>query len=91
MGRDVIGDPRDVLGDPPLTQYVVHDHPLDYPLKWVVVRALIYPGLVFQERQPFALTDTLEEARAAIPPDLFCEPAGLRGKEESPFIYEVWY
>jgi hypothetical protein len=69
-----------------LHQWVVYENPRDYPGKFVVRRWLIGPGTI----TPVAaveVTDTLDEARAAVPDGLFCTP---RMPDDDPCIVEVW-
>lgn len=71
-----------------LVMWTVYSNPSDYPGRWVVRRARVYAGAVVPEATPVAVTDTLEAARAAIPPGLFRQP---RYPEDDPVIAEVWF
>lgn len=66
-----------------LIMYTVYDNPTDYPGKYVVRRW----KLLNAEADPLIVADTLEEARAAIPPHLFCIP---RQPEDDRAVKEVW-
>ncbi len=69
-----------------LPMYVVYKHPRDFPGQWVVRRQVVrgHQILVAKESAQFA---SLEEARKAVPPGLYCQP---RFPEDDPVIYEVW-
>lgn len=73
---------------PALENWAVYRNPLDYPGRFVVRRWVIVPGLPLQsDPEPLAVVDTLEAARAAIPPGLCCLPAW---EDDDPVIVEVW-
>lgn len=83
--------------DKVLTLYVIYDHPLDYPDKWVVRPQIVLrrPGtggseVSAQEVVEFGRAmgaDSLEEARLLIPPGL----ANIgRMANDDPKIHEVW-
>jgi hypothetical protein len=54
------------MDDKILSMWTIFDHPRDYPDKIVVRRFEIGPGWS-RPAEVWALTDTLEEARATIP------------------------
>lgn len=66
-----------------LNFYTIFDHPEDFPEHFVVRR--------FEYDQPteeFQLADTLDAARALIPPGLFC---AKRDENDAPYIVECWF
>lgn len=71
-------------------QYVIYDHPTDYPDNFVVRRWIVKPGQFFADPEPMALTYTLEAARIAIeamaPGLARIEPH----PDDDPKIAEVW-
>lgn len=72
-----------------LTQWVVYDHPSDYPRFWVARRFQISDDHV-QATQHVYLGDTLDEVRNLIQrshPGLVMLPRWL---DDDPNIYEVW-
>jgi hypothetical protein len=76
------------MSDSLLRQYVIYDHPRDYPDYFVVRAWEINSGIPIP--LPFGnpvLTETLDEARAAV-------PVGFvnigRFEEDDPVIVEVW-
>jgi hypothetical protein len=73
-----------------LRAYTIYDHPRDCPEKFVVRQFLI--GVSAAEVEPVpgplvAVSDTLHEAREAIPPGLVCFP---RQEGDDPKIVETW-
>lgn len=71
-----------------LVLFVVYDHPTDFPRSFVVRRQYVLEGgAVHVEPLPFAVEDTLERARAALPPGL--HRIG-RAPEDEPQIVETW-
>jgi hypothetical protein len=74
--------------DSRLAMYVVYRHPRDYPGKWVVRLWWVgKPGELEAAVEPSIVADTLEEARAIVPPYL----ERLRRKPgDDPVIYETW-
>jgi hypothetical protein len=74
------------MADSELRMYTIYDHPADYPRHWAVRASTIRPeGPVPDDR--VQLADSLEEARALIPPGLTCIP---RFTNDIPCIEEVW-
>jgi hypothetical protein len=82
--------------------FTIYRHPSDYPGKWVVRRwevggkvdmaqhgTLEFVGgtPLTSDRQPLAVVDTLDAARAAVPAGLY--NLGREGADD-PAIYEVW-
>ena len=68
-----------------LTIYTVYQNPRDKPdAKWAV-RPHFVPGGIGKECRTY---DTLEAARADIPPGLFRMP---RDPNDDPVIYETWF
>jgi hypothetical protein len=77
-----------------MSMYVIYDHPKDFPAHFVVRQwKVVGPDEVSKEpqvmvaRDPHALTDTLEEARSALPEGLYRIP---RYQGDDPVITEVW-
>ena len=70
----------------PLEMFVVYDHPRDYPAHFVVRRWVIGERK-FSPTTDFAIADTLEAARAELPPGLHRVP---RQRGEDPVIAETW-
>lgn len=70
-----------------LHQFVIYRNPADYPDKVVVRRWSIGAAQVTPDAAPLTLVDTVEAARAALPPGLVC-----LGREpgDDPVIVEVW-
>lgn len=72
-----------------MTTYVIYRHPLDHPAKFVV-REWFIGDRFYDLRpadEPTAVVDTIEEARAALPPGLV-RVQRQRGDDWS--IYETW-
>lgn len=69
-----------------MSQWVVYDHPRDYPEKFVLRRWNISAGQMIATDE-MALADTLELIREAVPPGLYCLK---RFTEDDPCIVEVW-
>lgn len=70
-----------------LAQYVIYDHPKDFPDKFVVRKWIIGSGVVTPQVGLFAQADTLEEARDALPFGLNQMPVF---ENDDPVIAEVW-
>jgi len=70
-----------------LSQWVVYDHPSDYPQHFVVRRWSWSREEGIQPSHDCSLHHTLEDARAAIPDGLFRLP---RHAYDDPVILEVW-
>jgi hypothetical protein len=71
-----------------LTTWTIYRNPSDFPGKWVVRMSEIVPGTPAPMPRPeCAVCETLDQARAAVPPGLFCLP---RFPADDPVIYEVW-
>jgi hypothetical protein len=67
--------------------YTIYDHPRDYPEKFVVRRCVVMATGEIEHLDGYAC-DTLEQARALVPPGLFCQP---RQTEDDPVIVETWF
>lgn len=73
-----------------LTMFVIYWDPSDYPRKFVVREWRVSgdkPGELMAASKPTAVVDTVEEARAAVPPylvKLACQDG------DDPAIYETW-
>lgn len=70
-----------------MCQYVIYDHPKDFPDKFVVRRWDIGPGSVTPQPGIFAEADSLDDARDAIPAGLTRMPVF---ENDDPVIAEVW-
>jgi hypothetical protein len=70
-----------------LTTYTIYDHPLDIPTGWVVREWKIGPGGPPEVGELLIVAGSLEAARDAIPPGLFCLP---RSPEDDPNVVETW-
>lgn len=68
-----------------LTQWVIYDHPADYPQYVVVRQWVIKAGQI--EIGPAMLCDSLEQAREDVPLGLYCLD---RHPDDDPTIVEVW-
>lgn len=70
-----------------MIQYVIYDHPRDYPDHFVVRRWRVLPNRLEPDDRFCILTNTLDLARESI-------PAGLvrigRLPDDDPVIVEVW-
>lgn len=68
---------------------VIYRNPLDYPLHYVVRRQwACRGGAVEIEPEPLAVVDTLDQARAVVPPQ---QDTRLdRQPDDDPSICEVW-
>lgn len=75
--------PRDHLTE----MFTIYRNPSDFAGKYVVRRVCIGPVGFRHDSEPLAVVDTLQEARAAIPPGLY--NLG-RAVEDDPVIEEVW-
>lgn len=74
-----------------LTLWTIYRNPSDFPGKWVL-RGHDIGGPADSEPASIAhpdcvVADTLEQARAAVPPGLACIP---RSESDDPTIVEVW-
>ena len=67
--------------------YVIYENPRDIPGKFVVRPWRMRAEGCFPDQEPHAVVDTLEEARAALPADVF--PIG-RMRQDDPVIVECW-
>ena len=67
---------------------VIYKNPLDHPGKYVVRRQWAGQGNVLIEPGALAVVDTLDEARAAVPPEQ--DTCLGRNPEDDPAIFEVW-
>ena len=68
--------------------YTIFSNPRDFPDKYVVRGwAVIQGGRILQDAAPLAVRNTLQEARAALPPNM-CRLS--RAHDEDPVIVEVW-
>lgn len=67
--------------------WTVYDHPVDYPAHYVVRRSLVGAGMLTVDREPWAVTESLEAARHALPPGL---TRLTRDPDDDPKIVEVW-
>ncbi len=73
---------------PKLIIYTIYKHPSDYPDKFVVrAWSIDQWNRPAPSEKPHAVTDTLQEARASIPPDfIFVAPS----VSDDPVIVETW-
>lgn len=71
-----------------LPMWVVYANPSDFPGKFVVRRQLVYAGQVVPDHKPRFVGDSLEEARASIPPGLYRQN---RHPEDESQIVETWF
>lgn len=69
-----------------LQTWTIYNNPSDYPGKFVVRRMTILGG-IHRDPEPAAVVDTLEEARAAVPPSLMRID---RHPNDEPQIVECW-
>lgn len=75
------------MGGSELRMFTIYDHPTDYPRHWVVRGSTIRPGGPVNDDR-VQLADTLEEARALIPPGL---ARMERLPADVPCIVETWF
>lgn len=66
-----------------LAMYTIYDSPSDHPGKFVVREHLV-PGGV----KGLTIHSSLEEARAAVPPGLYCIK---RHPQDAPVVVETWF
>lgn len=66
--------------------WTIYDHPADYPRHFVVRSYLV--GREGEGSSRVQLADSLEEARACVPPGLFCM---ARSPDDDPPIVETWF
>lgn len=66
---------------------VIYHNPVDHPGRYVTRAQWIYPGRVEPDPEPLAVVDTLEEARAVIPPDM---DRVARDPHDEPQVVECW-
>lgn len=71
---------------PGLPMWTIYDHPADYPRHFVVRSYLV--GREGEGGSRVHLADSLEEARAFVPPGLFCME---RSPEDEPQVVETWF
>ena len=69
-----------------LSQWVIYDHPKDYPKHYVVRRWDIGRFGVMPDQKAI-LANSLSEARANLPPGLY---RMARYQDDDPAILEVW-
>ena len=72
--------------DPQLFMWVIYERPSDFPEHFVVRRWWTDRGKVYAN-PTCQFFDTLEEARASLPRNLFCM---ARSAGDQPQIKEVW-
>ena len=79
---------NDSAAPPHLTmlQWVIYDHPRDYPDKFVLRRWNIVANRVIPTDE-IAFAKTLPEIRAKVPKHLYCM---ARFADDDPCIVEVW-
>lgn len=73
--------------EPALTLYVIYANPRDYPGQFVVRAQRIRSNEIAVMKEPLAVTLTLEEARAAVPPGLYRMD---RYEGDDAVIVETW-
>jgi hypothetical protein len=86
-GRHCMEDDSTVTPHLVMSQWVIYDHPRDFPDKYMMRRWEIREPGVMQMTDDIALANTLEEIRLSVPPGLFCLE---RFKDDDPCIVEVW-
>jgi hypothetical protein len=69
-----------------MSQWVIYQHPRDYPGEFVMRRWIIEANLLIATDE-MAVAATLEEIRKKVPPGLYCLD---RFEEDDPCIVEVW-
>lgn len=67
--------------------WVVYKNPSDHPGRWVVREQRAARGVVTVSVS-YWVGDSLEAARGAIPPGMFCQP---RLDNDDPAVYECWF
>lgn len=67
--------------------YTIYCDPRDHPGKWVLRGCSVGPG-VTHDAMPICVADSLEEARANVPPQADCNMG--RHVADDPVIHEVW-
>lgn len=72
-----------------LEMFVVYREPNDYPDKCVVRRWIVRPDDRWIDPVPYAVTDTLDEARLKIQPAPRMS-LGRYNDPEDPSVYEAW-
>lgn len=72
-----------------MTTYTVYRSPADYPGRWVVRGHDILTGVdePVPHVEPLVVCDSLEDARASMPPGLLVCP---RDRHDDPCIVETW-
>ena len=70
-----------------MIMYVIYVNPRDFPGKVVVRRWGIEMEGPAAEDEPMLVTDSIEQAREALPPGLF---NARRSPNDDPVIAEVW-
>jgi hypothetical protein len=81
MEEDLTAKPRLEM-----SQWVIYDHPRDFPDKYVMRRWGVQAGQAVATDE-MVLADTLEEIRRRVPPGLYRLE---RFKDDDPCIVEVW-
>jgi len=79
-------DDATVHSETGISQWVVYEHPRDYPEQYVLRRWIIAKGMIIATHD-VVLADSLEEIRKAVPAGLYCLP---RFAEDDPCIVESW-
>ena len=67
--------------------WVIYQDPSDYPGKFVVRRQVAGRGGVTADREPVAVVESIEAARAVLPSGLY---RMHRHSEDDPVIVETW-
>lgn len=70
-----------------LSIYTIYRRPLDHPSGYAVTRWQVLPGAEPEPIETWRATDSLDEARALIPPGLF---RLARDPGDDPVIVESW-
>jgi hypothetical protein len=70
-----------------IVHFAIYNNPRDYPGQFVVRRWFIGRGELLRELAPYAVTGTLEAARAAVPPGMYRLD---RDASDDAVIVEVW-
>lgn len=71
-----------------IRQYVIYHNARDYPGKYVVRGVTIRRRDIQPDGEPLAVVDTLDQARAAIPPA--ADVCITRSDNDEPQIVETW-
>lgn len=76
------------MPEPVMRAYTITFDPIDVPGKYVLRQFDIHPGMEPVPGPVLQIADTLEQARAALPPE--ADVRFARSPEDDPVVVETW-